>query len=223
MEKISRYVIKALGEELQSNEKGSSSSPGAKKTATSEGSSNDSFALGDMACEAVAKFLMENESYNIQEQLISLLKPQLKSYMIVDGYKGQSSLAQDQLVYFSSWFLPSDTVFFALKGLVLPQLSPPYGEPLQNIAINAICNSLPLAQPLLDNVVKHSVIHVLSEPWYRNWVKGNLLNNTRYYYQREKNDFSVMNAPTPTDNNKHDVSSTSTDEEEFLEDCPYYE
>jgi hypothetical protein len=223
VEKISRYLIKALGEESPSGVKEASSSYSTKTAADPKGNSTNSFPLCEMASQAVSNFLTEHESHHIQDQLITLLKPQMSSYMTRDRYTGRRSTAHDHLVIFSFWFLPSETVFSALKGIVIPQLSPPYGETLQNITVNAICNSLPLAQPLLDDVFKNSVIHILSEPWYRNWVKGSILNNTSYYYRKEKDDISKRSVSTPADSKKSDLSSIAIDEADSLEDCPNYE
>lgn len=220
VEKISRYITKALGEELQSSVHEAVST---QSTATPKGDSIHSSPLLEMACHAVSNFLTDRETDQIQGQLISLLKPPMSSYMTRERDMGARSTAHDHLVMFSSWFLPSETVFLAFKGVLMPQLSPPYGERLQNITVNAICNALPLAQPLLDNVFKTSVIHVLSEPWYRNWVKGSILTNTSYYYRKEIDEVSKRGAPTPADSSIGDVSSIATDEAYSLDDCPNYE
>lgn len=223
VEKISRYITKAVGEELQSSVQEAPSTRSTQSTSTPKSNSINSFPLLEVACQAVSSFLTDRETDQVQGQLVSLLKPQMTSYMTRERDMGARSMAHDHLVIFSSWFLPSETVFLAFKGVVMPQLSPPYGERLHHITVNAICNSLPLAQPLLDNVFKTSVIHVLSEPWYRNWVKGSILNNTSYYYRKEMDEFSKRGVPTSADSSIGDLSSIATDEAYSLEDCPNYE
>jgi len=177
VEKLSRYLIKALGEESSSAVKEASSSCSTKTAANPKSNSNNSFPLWEMASQAVSNFLTEHESHHIQDHLITLLKPQMSAYLTRDRYTGRRSTAHDHLVIFS----------------------------------------------LLDDVFKNSVIHVLSEPWYRNWVKGSILNNTSYYYRKELDDFSKRRVLTPADSNKNDLSSIAIDEADSVEDCPNYE
>lgn len=209
--KLSHLVIEALEGEVSRLKE---TSPDKTNPITAS-NHNAPFSFGTITCQAVADFLKASDKSDLSDQLLPVLKPQLKSYLIGDYPSNRHGTAHDHLITLSSWFLPSDIVFQSLKGLVVPLLVPPYDAPLKNVSVNAICNSLPLAQPLLDSVVKYSVIGVLSDPWYRTWVKGSILNNTRYYYDR--NGGSINDVGSTESNSKR----AAADDDDV--ECPHYE
>jgi hypothetical protein len=84
-----------------------------------------------------------------------------------------TALGSIQLVHLGSWFIPSPTVKNALLPIVVSLPSGALREPILNATVNAI----PLAQPLLDQAVKYSMLQFIKNPDWREVIK----NRTRGY------------------------------------------
>lgn len=73
-----------------------------------------------------------------------------------------------ELVKFGSWFVPSTTT----KELLLPiVISMPSGI-LNDTITTTVSNSIPLAQPILDDAVKDAVIGFIDDPEVRELIKS---------------------------------------------------
>eukprot|EP00934_Nitzschia_sp_Nitz4_P002335 Nitzschia sp. Nitz4//scaffold82_size85912//56323//56940//NITZ4_005147-RA/size85912-processed-gene-0.14-mRNA-1//1//CDS//3329558853//2335//frame0 len=78
------------------------------------------------------------------------------------------ALGNEQIVNLGAWFIPSPTIQNALLPVVV---SLPSGV-LRETITNTVANAIPLAQPLLDDAVKWSLMQVLDNPEWRQLIKN---------------------------------------------------
>lgn len=79
-----------------------------------------------------------------------------------------TALGSIQTVNLGSWFIPSPTVKNAVLPIILSLPSGTLREPI----LNATVNTIPLAQPSLNQVVKDSMLQVMEDPYWRDVMKS---------------------------------------------------
>ena len=79
-----------------------------------------------------------------------------------------TALGSMQIANLGSWFLPSATVKDALLPIVV---SLPNGALKETIVLGVV-NAIPLAQPIVDEAVKNSVLEVIQNPYWRQVIKN---------------------------------------------------
>lgn len=79
-----------------------------------------------------------------------------------------TSMASQQLIPLGASFLPSPTVHDALLPIVVGLPNGALREPILNAAVN----SIPMAQPALNDAVKNSMIQFLSNPHWKEVVQN---------------------------------------------------
>jgi hypothetical protein len=91
-----------------------------------------------------------------------------------------TALGSLQIANLGSWFLPSATVKDALLPIVL---SLPSGALKETIVLGVV-NAIPLAQPIVDQAVKSSVLDFIQNPYWRQVIK----NRTKGFIGRRDDD-----------------------------------
>ena len=79
-----------------------------------------------------------------------------------------TALGYAQIVKLGTWFVPSETINSALLPIVL---SLPSGA-LNDTITSTVSNAIPLAQPSLDDAMKHAVMGVINDPQIRQMIKN---------------------------------------------------
>jgi hypothetical protein len=106
-----------------------------------------------------------------------------------------TALGSMQIANLGSWFLPSATVKEALLPIVV---SLPSGALKETIVLGVV-NAIPLAQPIVDQAVKSSVLDFIQNPYWREVIK----NRTKGFIGRRENNDS---------NKGHELSGSTSEE-----------
>lgn len=138
----------------------------------------------------------EGNNAKIQEALFELVKPQRDMYIIgtsiiypfphfrngrfarftPQDFPLIESLARKHCLGLLSNFIPSSACFTALKPLLISQMQE--NGPIQEQITKATCNSIPLAQPLLNRIIKNAVIEFLDDAKLRTLAKNRIISTT---------------------------------------------
>ena len=102
------------------------------------------------------------------------------NHMPLASGKKEESIANVHLQGLVTWFIPSKTMLELVRPTVMWTVSPPlirltvwsHGGPLYSPLVQAISNLIPLSQPMLDQILKESMLQLLKSPEWRHWVKG---------------------------------------------------
>jgi hypothetical protein len=115
---------------------------------------------------------------------LNTLKWQRDNYLVGESYANRNQettslfyysrmpldatcLGHLQIVHLGSWFVPSATIKESLLPIVVAL---PLGSLYEPI-VGTVANAIPLAQPLLDAAVKHSLIDFMQNPMWRHVIK----------------------------------------------------
>jgi hypothetical protein len=112
----------------------------------------------------------DNELLDISHSSDSSLFPHPRWTSTTPMPFSATALGSIQLVPLAANFIPSPTVHSLLLPIVL-ELPRPTG-PLHRIIVQAAANAIPLAQPLLDQAVKSSVMMFMENPEWRQVIKN---------------------------------------------------
>ncbi len=129
-----------------------------------------------------------------------------------------STLALQHLTTISTWFIPSPTMHNALLYPVLWTLAPPMaspyylpdGGPLRKQIVTSTAALIPLSQSLLDRTMKNSIIWFLTNPNWKDLVKGSTANLVGSNSNQDRGDGGSSSNSSSGGNNNNNNNNDST-------------
>jgi hypothetical protein len=115
----------------------------------------------------------QRDAYLVGPDYAERRRHEKEDYLAPPPVLGQMSyeaecLGSVQIANLGSWFLPSATVKEALLPIVV---SLPSGALNETIVLGVV-NAIPLAQPIVDQAVKSSVLEFIQNPYWRQVIKN---------------------------------------------------